>query len=85
MDYTDSNCLVILYYDYFLSFSLEYERFWKAPKMTGGSCLFFLVRYIPVFGHIPVIVRYFSTVASSEKNSVRSYPVFCAAQSTKFA
>lgn len=55
---------VILYYDYLLTFDLEYDRFWKRPKITIGGLLFFFVRYGSLIGHIPVIAHTFVPISS---------------------
>ncbi|KAI0746960.1 hypothetical protein C8Q80DRAFT_1178553 [Daedaleopsis nitida] len=52
--------VVILYYDYFLTFRQEYWRIWKNPR-TLSSSLFFLNRYLPVLGDIAVNVGNFYT------------------------
>ena len=46
----------ILYYDYLLTFSREVEYFWpiSRPCMNGISVIFFLNRYLAIFGHIPI-------------------------------
>ena len=46
---TRSGPLVILYYDYFLTFDKEYQRIWKNRKFKS-SILFFLNRYLPLLG-----------------------------------
>ncbi|KAI0336778.1 hypothetical protein GY45DRAFT_1237531 [Cubamyces sp. BRFM 1775] len=45
--------VVVLYYDFFLTFGEEYWRVWKNPR-TVSSILFFLNRYIPILGDIAV-------------------------------
>ncbi|KAI0702017.1 hypothetical protein C8T65DRAFT_655718 [Cerioporus squamosus] len=52
--------VVILYYDYTLTFGEEYWRIWKSPRPMS-SCLFFLNRYLPVLGDIAVNVGNFYT------------------------
>jgi len=50
--------LVILYYDYALTFSREVEFFWPHENRVGWiSSLFFLNRYVAIFGHIPIVLR----------------------------
>ncbi|KAK7678692.1 hypothetical protein QCA50_018274 [Cerrena zonata] len=55
--------LAILYYDYLLTFQMEVERYWhfRPFKWHGGVALFFFVRYIGVWGHIPVLISIFLT------------------------
>ncbi|TFK87514.1 hypothetical protein K466DRAFT_586327 [Polyporus arcularius HHB13444] len=50
--------VVILYYDFTLTFGEEYWRIWKAPR-SMSSFLFFLNRYLPVLGDIAVNVGNF--------------------------
>ncbi|KAH9852454.1 hypothetical protein C2E23DRAFT_825569 [Lenzites betulinus] len=45
--------IVVLYYDFFLTFGEEYFRVWKNPRSIS-SILFFLNRYLPVLGDIAV-------------------------------
>src|SRR6266404_5478142 len=47
--------LAILYYDYVLTFSREVEYFWpKSYRTSWISLLFFLNRYLAIFGNIPI-------------------------------
>ncbi|KAF8491340.1 hypothetical protein F5888DRAFT_1909595 [Russula emetica] len=49
---------VILYYDYILTFSREVEFFWPHENRVGWvSSLYFLNRYVAIFGHIPIVLR----------------------------
>ncbi|KAI0250885.1 hypothetical protein BJV78DRAFT_1216044 [Lactifluus subvellereus] len=49
--------LAILYYDYALTLSREVEFFWPPYNPIGWvSFLFFLNRYVPIFGHIPIVL-----------------------------
>jgi len=53
-------CIVILYYDYFLTFPAEYNRYWKARrKFTLAHILFCLNRYTLIVGYIPLIFLWF--------------------------
>ncbi|KAI0635333.1 hypothetical protein C8Q77DRAFT_1107469 [Trametes polyzona] len=45
--------VVVLYYDYFLTFGEELARVWKKPRSVS-SILFFLNRYLPILGDIAV-------------------------------
>jgi Family of unknown function (DUF6533) len=51
--------LVILYYDYALNFSREVEFFWPHDENRVGwvSALYFLNRYVAIFGYIPIVLR----------------------------
>ena len=53
----------LLYYDYFLTFDMEVERFWGRPPSLI-SCGFFLNRYLSILGHIPVTLEFFGTSLS---------------------
>lgn len=55
--------LAILYYDYFLTIGIEFERYWRLRpfKWNWGIALFFFVRYVGVWGHIPVLISSFLT------------------------
>ena len=49
---------MILYYDYTLTFSREVESFWPHQNRVGFvSFIYFLNRYVAIFGHIPVVFR----------------------------
>jgi hypothetical protein len=49
---------VILYYDYTLTFSSEVESFWPHQNPLGFvSTIYFLNRYVAIFGHIPIALR----------------------------
>jgi hypothetical protein len=48
---------VILYYDYTLTFSREVEFFWPHENRIGCvSFLFFLNRYVAIFGYVPIVL-----------------------------
>ncbi|KAH9984579.1 hypothetical protein BJV77DRAFT_167983 [Russula vinacea] len=50
--------LVILYYDYILTFTREVESFWPHRNRVGFvSSIYFLNRYVAIFGHIPMVLR----------------------------
>ncbi|KAI0674479.1 hypothetical protein C8Q78DRAFT_1076115 [Trametes maxima] len=80
--------VVVLYYDFILTFGQEYSRVWKRPRSLS-SILFFLNRYIPVLGDIAVNtgnfylmiflgrgVRY-SMLPSTLLDDVLAIPVSC--------
>lgn len=48
--------VVILYYDYFLTFDDEVRFFW-GRKWSSITFLFFFNRYFPLAGHIPGVVK----------------------------
>lgn len=56
----DHSCAfsVILYYDYILTFTREVESFWPHRNRVGFvSSIYFLNRYVAIFGHIPMVLR----------------------------
>lgn len=53
-------CTAALYYDYCLTLAMEIERMWKSHGgFSWAISLFYVNRYLALFGHIPVIVQYF--------------------------
>lgn len=50
---------VILYYDYALTLPAEVERFWSSRSLSWASSLFYVNRYLSLFGHIPVMIQYY--------------------------
>ncbi|OCH94949.1 hypothetical protein OBBRIDRAFT_721553, partial [Obba rivulosa] len=54
--------LAILYYDYFTTFSVEIERFWKRNCLSWVSALFVVNRYLSLIGPILVAVEYFGNI-----------------------
>ncbi|KAF7312956.1 hypothetical protein MKEN_00980200 [Mycena kentingensis (nom. inval.)] len=63
----------ILVYEYLLTLSMEVAGFWsrsatgRTRAATFGTVAFFLNRYIPLFGTIPILVQYFSTTTDPRK------------------
>ncbi|KZT28161.1 hypothetical protein NEOLEDRAFT_1176305 [Neolentinus lepideus HHB14362 ss-1] len=53
----------ILYYDYALTIGIEVDRFWS-PRWNWASFLFYLNRYLGIFGHIPVALQLFREFSS---------------------
>lgn len=56
--------LVMLYYDYLLTFEGEVRFFWKR-KINLVTILFFLTRYTALLGNIPLFLKYFGNWAPS--------------------
>ncbi|KAJ6518380.1 hypothetical protein DFH09DRAFT_1287588 [Mycena vulgaris] len=56
----------ILVYEYILTFEREVTRYWGTP-FSWGTLFFYLNRYSPLFGTIPVIVQYYSTTTDPAK------------------
>ena len=50
--------VAILLYDYCLTFVAEVERCWGI-RLNCALTLFYLNRYLVLFGHVPIMLRYF--------------------------
>ncbi|PIL26040.1 hypothetical protein GSI_11794 [Ganoderma sinense ZZ0214-1] len=48
----------ILYFDYVITFGTEVERFW-ATRFSSPSSVFYLNRYLSLFGHIPIVYQFY--------------------------
>ncbi|KAK7046529.1 hypothetical protein R3P38DRAFT_3346202 [Favolaschia claudopus] len=59
----------VFYYDYLLTFGTEVSRYW-GTRLTWASFLFYLNRYVSLFGTIPVILQFFWEADSSNKSKV---------------
>ncbi|KAF9479475.1 hypothetical protein BDN70DRAFT_807039, partial [Pholiota conissans] len=46
----------IVYYEYSITVSSEVERFWLRGRQSCASGLFYLNRYLTLFGHIPIVI-----------------------------
>ncbi|KAF8996247.1 hypothetical protein BDQ17DRAFT_1249994, partial [Cyathus striatus] len=57
----------IIIFEYILTFQYEVERFWKPRVFNWAAILFYINRYLTLFGHIPVMVEYFWTSSSERK------------------
>lgn len=52
-----TNLVVILYYDYALTFGDEYDLYWTSKKgISFASALFYLNRYGIILGHLPTLI-----------------------------
>jgi len=49
---------VVLYYDYFMTLDQEIKFFWN-KKLNIVNILFFVNRYLSIFGTVPVILQNF--------------------------
>ena len=67
--------LVILYYDHLMTLSEEITRIWSRPR-ARSSLLFFIHRYVPLVGHIVVLVYTFGKFPISDKVSATSVSLF---------
>ena len=59
----------ILLYDYCLTFVAEVERCWSA-RLNWALALFYLNRYLALFGHVPVMIKYFWSTSDPHKLEV---------------
>lgn len=58
--------LVILYYDYLVTLPVEIQYIW--PKLFSKSSIwFFINRYIPIFGNIPILLSSFASATAREQ------------------
>lgn len=57
-NYINLVSFVILYYDYALTLPAEVERFWSSKSLSWASSFFYVNRYLSLFGHIPVMIKY---------------------------
>ncbi len=65
----DTLCaLVVLYYDFLLTFPFEVERYWAGGR-SWASCCFFANRYMAVLGHLPVVYEFFGTMPEEVRRS----------------
>jgi len=65
-DASSLSAYVILYYDYFLTLSMEVSRYWRAGSHTWASTIFLVLRYVAVLGHLPFLYRTFGNVCNRE-------------------
>jgi len=63
---------VILYYDYFLTFSREVDRFWHPGPHTWASIVFFANRYIALLGHVPFLYSAYADPCKTVVGPIRS-------------
>ncbi|KAJ7152674.1 hypothetical protein C8R43DRAFT_1003247 [Mycena crocata] len=56
----------LLFYDYLLTLNLEIVAFWGS-RITWATTLFYINRYMSLFGSIPVVMEYFWTTLDPRK------------------
>jgi len=61
--------VAILVYDYCLTFVAEVERCWSF-RLNWALALFYLNRYLALFGHVPIVVQYFWSTSDPNKLEV---------------
>ncbi|KAF8198553.1 hypothetical protein BJ912DRAFT_1039409 [Pholiota molesta] len=57
----------IAVYEYCLTFVSEVERFWTGGPLNCASGLFYMNRYLVLFGHIPVMIEFFWATSNPAK------------------
>lgn len=60
----------ILFHEYCLTFRLEVERFWSQKKTTLVPLLFFLNRYLVLFGYVPSMFLDFWFPKANDKQMI---------------
>lgn len=77
----DAPLPAILFYDYIVTFTSEVQLFWRPRnKITLPSILFFLTRYLTLFGHILLATEVFmfpvnDSVSVPPSDHRHSFPV----------
>ncbi|KAL5521587.1 hypothetical protein ACEPAF_2335 [Sanghuangporus sanghuang] len=66
----------ILYYDYLLTFGEEVRFFWRRRKANSVTILFFLNRYLSIFGIIPVILQSFRSWSDKGCDALQKFHQF---------
>ncbi|KAL5498712.1 hypothetical protein ACEPAH_2067 [Sanghuangporus vaninii] len=66
----------ILYYDYLLTFEEEVRFFWRRRKANSVTILFFLNRYLSIFGVIPVILQSFRSWSDKGCDALQKFHQF---------
>ncbi|KAL0570937.1 hypothetical protein V5O48_011021 [Marasmius crinis-equi] len=56
----------LLYYEYLITFEAEVTRIWAHTTLNTPTVIFYLNRYVTLFGHIPIVVQYFWTAPGSD-------------------
>ena len=70
--------LVLLYYDYVLTLPREIQFLWPPHNEQGWFTLaFFINRYIPIIGVLPIAVSYFVPVNTTVRPSSLTFQVRC--------
>ncbi|KAJ7834267.1 hypothetical protein B0H14DRAFT_1159235 [Mycena olivaceomarginata] len=59
----------VLVYEYFLTLQREVSAFW-GTRLTWGSLFFFVNRYSPLVGNLPILIQYYSTTTDPDKQPV---------------
>ena len=66
----------ILYFDYLLTLVAEVERVWTSGRLNWAIGLFYVNRYVTIFGHIPVLLEFLWVTSNPQKLIVRYINVF---------
>ncbi|PPQ80162.1 LOW QUALITY PROTEIN: hypothetical protein CVT25_001455, partial [Psilocybe cyanescens] len=68
---------VILYYDYILTFSDEYNLYWSSEtRFSFATALFYLNRYVTILAHIPTLVLGFGSWYHTDRLKLRTIQVY---------
>ncbi|OCH91666.1 hypothetical protein OBBRIDRAFT_774740 [Obba rivulosa] len=68
----------ILYFDYFIVFSTEVERFWKGFTLSWASALFVANRYLSLVASIPILLEYFGDPPEPRCRQLQSFHQYLA-------
>jgi len=56
----------VLVYEYLLTLQREVSGFW-GTRLTWASFFFYVNRYSPLFGNLPILIQYYSTTTDPDK------------------
>ncbi|KAJ8073374.1 hypothetical protein PM082_011648 [Marasmius tenuissimus] len=59
----------LLYYEYIITFGAEVSRIWAHTSFNAPTVIFYLNRYVAVFGHIPIVLEYFWTAPGTPQKA----------------
>ena len=68
--------LALLYYEYIITFEAEVSRIWERSRFNTSIMIFFLNRYVALFGHIPIVLEFFWTTSEINLKGKVSHLVF---------
>jgi len=61
--------VVLLVYDYTLTFSMEVERFWLSHQASTTTILYFVNRYVGLVGYLPILYQFLSVTTGDVRDS----------------
>ncbi|KAF7335790.1 hypothetical protein MVEN_02235000 [Mycena venus] len=65
----------VLVYEYLLTLQREVSGFWGS-RLTWASFFFYVNRYSPLVGNLPILIQYYSTTTDPDKLPVRCPTLF---------